>query len=173
MHLETRHLHSRQIFRSPQFAEGRRWRSESTGKELVIVGQKGDADDPGRERALYAHEYYHYHIGPNHLDYPELDDAFDPLPEGARGHKKFLLARRVSEDGWCRPENEVICVPYHGRYGVYGVDLVGYGYDAGTPEGVRSDSIPHEAWLARAIWRNPDRMVSLASLQYGWVVRSE
>lgn len=173
MRLDTKHLHSRQIFQSPRFAKGRAWRSESTGKRLIIVGRSGDADDPGREQALYAHEYYHYHIGPNHLDYPELGSAFEPVPKEAREHQRFLLARRVSEDGWCRPENEVICVPYHGNDGVYDVDLVGYGYDRGIPENVRSDSVPNEAWKAAAIWPNPSRMVSIASLQYGWVVRSE
>lgn len=173
MRLETQHLHSRQIFRSPGLAEGRRWKSPSTGKELVIVGQSGDADDPGRESALYAHEYYHYGIGPNLKAYPELGSAFEPLPPDAREHQKFLLARRVSEDGWCRLENDLICVPYHGRYGIYRVDLVGYGPTHWMPEMIDTSTHPNETWRALAIWRDPDRMVSIASLQRGWVIRSE
>jgi len=43
MHLETKHLHSRQIFRFTRFAAGEIWRSPSTGQELTIFRNRCDA----------------------------------------------------------------------------------------------------------------------------------
>ena len=168
MFIKTADLHGRQIIRSPRFADGSRWTSSATGREAIVVGREGDAQDPKRAEALYAVEYYDGN--PNSKDYPDLDR------ESLGGRNSFWLARRLDPDGWCRPENEVLCVPYHGRHGIYHVDLVGYGPTEWLPDGISGqECIDRErrAWRAAAIWRDPNRMVAIASLQYGWVVRSE
>jgi hypothetical protein len=166
MFIKTERLHSRQIFRCPFFAWGRTWRSEATGKELIVVGAKGDADDLGRKEAFYAHEYYDG--SPGELAFPELKHEFS--------HKKFHLARRVSEDGWCHAANEVICIPFEGMRGVYQVDLIGYGPTEWLPDGISGTECVErkvEDWRALAIWPNPGKMVPIVALQYGWVIRSE
>ncbi|HTK59865.1 MAG TPA: hypothetical protein VL283_01535 [Candidatus Baltobacteraceae bacterium] len=166
MHLKTKHLHSRQIFRFPRFASGETWRSPSTGQELTIVRSRWDAEDPALQGPLFAHEY---HDGsPLSLVYPELAELF----EG----RKFKTARRVSEDGWCRPENQVICFPIDGEKGVFDVDLVGYGPTHWLPDMISGQEILEgkiEPWRASAIWHDPEKMVSIVGLQYGWVIRSE
>lgn len=172
MHLDPEHLHGRQIFRAPRFALGRKWRSPSTGKELIIVGTAGDADDRGRENALYAHAYYRG--SPGERLYPELKDLFPG--SGRASGDSFRIAWRVAEDGWCRPEHEAVCFPTTGRYGFFRVSLVGYGPTEWLPDGITGQEIfdrPLAPWRALAIWRHPDRMVSIASLQRGWVIRSE
>lgn len=167
MYIKTEYLHSRQIVRSPRFAQGSRWRSKTTGKELVMVGRSGDDDDTVRVEAMYAIEYFDGN--PNRRDYPELDKK----PLG--GVNRFFLARRVDGYGRCRSDGDVLYIPYHGRHGIYGVDLIGYGPTEWLPDGISGQECeerPREGWKG-VLWPRPERMVSIVSLQYGWVVRSE
>ena len=166
MYLETKHLHSRQLFRFMRFASGETWRSPSTGKELTIVRSRWDSETPALHGPTFAHEYYRG--SPLSRVYPELRDVF--------GEQPFAAARLVSDDGWCRPENQVICFPIEGEKAVFGVDLVGYGPTEWLPDGISGQECVErkiEPWSVVARWPRPERMVSIASLQYGWAIRSE
>ncbi len=166
MYLKSDRLMSRQIFRFREYTRGKPWRSPSTGRELTIVECRFSTDEPvAYEGVLFAHEYFEY--CPPFLLYPELAAQF----EG----RKFKFARRMSEDMWCRPENEVVGFAIEGVHGVFHIDLIGYGPTLWHPEGTDQDYLkaPILPWQALAIWQNPGRMVSIASLQYGWVIRSE